>query len=467
MTKKISKLLLLLYILSFGLANSAENCRPEFQAPEIPMIISNNENSKNTVYVFYDGSLSMTGFTKSQPDETNLFRPINNDLQQISQSLGTETIYNTFGSRFETIDENRASIVTTEEFYKCTQSAQTCVARDKNNDLHKVLNGFSRDPDATYIIVTDLFLSTSEILGKNSIKIKKSLREIFKSGKSIGIFGFSSSYNGKISGIPTEGGLGSASYSDANKRPFYIIVIGSGENVNFVKIKLEKNQKLQNTINTDPEAYKFLWVTSNVILKNLNTNKEITEKNLINVNPESEGYKIEYDKNSLPIFRFKTSMGEKNIKFEFQKDKFIVPGSNGVAEYKIEEHLWSLRDPSCKKPNWGKATLKNLVEDDNTNKETLLLNFFFPDFKKSKIKWGYRYFILVNIYTQKNGTSSQDDYKDWNLTDDSAADYLQSKPNFFKTLNLMNLIEMFNDVANEEFKPTLVASLALDFDLDK
>ena len=208
-------------------------------------------------------------------------------------------------------------------------------------------------------------------------------------------------------------------------------------------------------------------LTSNVISKNLNTNKEITEKNLININPESEGYKIEYDKNNLPIFRFKTSMGEKNIRFKFENTKFIVPGSNGVAEYKIEEQLWSLRDPSCKKPKWGKATLKNLVEDDNTNKETLSLNFFFPNFKKSKIKWGYRYFILVNIYTQKNGTSSQDLYKDWNLTDDSAASYLQTDPKFFKTLNLMNLIEMINDVANDEFKPTLVASLALDFDLDK
>ena len=44
---------------------------------------------------------------------------------------------------------------------------------------------------------------------------------------------------------------------------------------------------------------------------------------------------------------------------------------------------------------------------------------------------------------------------------------MQSDPKFFKTLNLMNVIEMINDVANDEFKPTLVASLALDFDLDK
>ena len=31
----------------------------------------------------------------------------------------------------------------------------------------------------------------------------------------------------------------------------------------------------------------------------------------------------------------------------------------------------------------------------------------------------------------------------------------------------MNLVETINDVANEEFKPTLVASIALNFELEK
>jgi len=44
---------------------------------------------------------------------------------------------------------------------------------------------------------------------------------------------------------------------------------------------------------------------------------------------------------------------------------------------------------------------------------------------------------------------------------------MQSDPKFFKTLNLMTVIEMINDVANEEFKPTLVASIAMNFELEK
>ena len=177
--------------------------------PDIPLISEENENTKNKVYVWYDASLSMTGFTKSQSEGINLFGPLINELQRASQSLGTETSYNTFGSRFETIDEDRASLVTTAAFYTCTQSAQACASKDRINGINKVLNVAKKKIQTpTVIIVTDLFLSTSETLAKNAERIKSPLREIFNNGKSIGVFGISSSYNGKISGIPTEGGEG-------------------------------------------------------------------------------------------------------------------------------------------------------------------------------------------------------------------------------------------------------------------
>ena len=173
------------------------------------------------------------------------------------------------------------------------------------------------------------------------------------------------------------------------------------------------------------------------------------------------GNKFEY-KDNLPIYEFITS--KKNFELKFYNTDFIVPGSNGVAEYKIEEQLWSLRG-SCKKNNkWGKSKRENLVSHDpDVDDDTLTLNFF----EDTKLKWGYRWVILANVYTARNGSSSQDEFKDWDLTDSSAASHMQSDPKFFKTLNLMNVIEMINDVANEEFKPTLVASIAMNFELEK
>jgi len=463
---RMSKYIKYIYILIFffsTISNSYAACQPKFTLPQFPINNSSNEDLKNKVYVWYDASLSMSGFTKSQTDETNLYGPVINSLQKASQSLGTETSYNTFGSRFQTIDENRASLVTTQEFYKCTQSAQACAQKDRINGISKVLNVAKKNQDSTVIIVTDLFLSTSETLAKNAEKIKSPLREIFNNGQSVGVFGISSSFNGKISGIPTGDGLGYASYSKATKRPFYIIVIGSGENINFIREKLENNQKLQDKLAEDPDAYHFSMITSNVIQKNLNVEKQITENNLLNISPQSEGYKFKYQEN-LPIYQFITS--EKNFELEFNNSDFQVPGSNGVSDYKIDVDLWSSRETSCKdksKHKWAKSKRENLVGDEDITDEKLLINVF----EDTRLKWGYRWFALLNIYTKKNGSSSQDQFKTWDLNESDAASHLSSEPKIFKTLNLMNLIEMVNDVANEEFKPTLVASIALNFELEK
>ena len=459
---QFSKFTLIIIFFWSTIVNSYAACLPTgFKQPDIPINTSVNENLKDKVHVWYDASLSMSGFTKSQSEEVNLFGPILNSLQQASQSLGTETSYNTFGSRFQTIDENRASLVTTQEFYKCDQSAQACVKKDRINGLSKVLGVAKKNTDSTVIIVTDLFVSTSETLAKNAERIKKPLREIFNNGQSVGIFGVSSSYNGKISGIPTEDGLGYVTYSKATKRPFYIIVIGSGENINFIEDKLKKNQKLQDAIAENPDTYKFTMITSNVITENLNTNKKIETKNLTNISSQSEGYKFEY-KDNLPIYEFTTS--KKIFELKFDNSKFIVPGSNGVAEYKVEEQLWSLRGACKKNDKWGESKRKNLVNvNTEVTDDTLTLNFF----EDTKLKWGYRWFMLANVYTARNGSSTQDEFKDWDLTDSDAANHMQSDPKFFKTLNLMNIIEMIDDVANEEFKPTLVASVALNFELEK
>ena len=459
---KFNKLVLIFLFFLSTIVNSYAACLPsDFKQSNIPINTTTNESLKGKVHVFYDASLSMSGFTKSQPDEVNLYGTILNNLQQVSQSLGTETIYNTFGSRFETIDENRASLVTTQKFYTCTQSAQNCAVKDRISDLSKVLGFAKKKTDSTIIIVTDLFVSTSETLAKNAERLKKPLKEIFNKNQSIGIFGVSSAFNGKISGIPSETGIGYVSYSEATKRPFYIIVIGSGENINFVKAKIEKNQKLQDSIAEDPDTYKFTMITSNVVSKNLNVDKKILDKNLTNINAQSEGYKFQY-KDNLPIYEFVTS--KKNFELKFDNSDFIVPGSNGVSEYKIEQQLWSLRGSCKKNDKWGKSKRNNFVSHNpDVTDDTLTLNFF----ENKGLTWGLRWFTFINVYTARNGSSSQDEFKNWDLTDSSAAGHLKSQPKFFKTLNLMTIIEMFNDIANEEFKPTLVASIALNFELEK
>ena len=53
------------------------------------------------------------------------------------------------------------------------------------------------------------------------------------------------------------------------------------------------------------------------------------------------------------------------------------------------------------------------------------------------------------------------------VRDAEAEEFKDGNPVEFKTLNLTKIIKILNSVANDEFQPTLIASLALNFNLLK
>ena len=77
------------------------------------------------------------------------------------------------------------------------------------------------------------------------------------------------------------------------------------------------------------------------------------------------------------------------------------------------------------------------------------------------------YFYLLEIYANKPGSASEDIFEEWSVRDSEAEAFKDGNPVEFKTLNLTKILKILNSVANDEFKPTLIASLALDFDLTK
>ena len=84
-----------------------------------------------------------------------------------------------------------------------------------------------------------------------------------------------------------------------------------------------------------------------------------------------------------------------------------------------------------------------------------------------KIYWGRRYFYMMNIYAEKPGNASEETFKEWSIRDSDAEDFTAGNPVEFKTLNLTKIMKILNSVANDEFKPTLIASVALNFNLLK
>ena len=75
MKKIFTQISIILVTLLITSVNSAEKCEPEFKINK-STLTQNNENSlseKGEVFVFFDQSKTMQGFTIDQPGQENLF----------------------------------------------------------------------------------------------------------------------------------------------------------------------------------------------------------------------------------------------------------------------------------------------------------------------------------------------------------------------------------------------------------
>ena len=445
-------------IFSFFLssANAKELCQRDLNLATYSDEGAETSSDKNPVFVYFDGSLSMQGYTKDQPGQKNLYRDVIDDLQQISENVGNKTFYHKFGSKVEPIKENEIAKATKPGFYICSDSQAKC--NNQETRLELPFKAAKANKDATYVIVTDLFLSSKQLVGSTLSSLTKPLKSILKDGKSIGIVGVMSSFNGNIYDIPKKDG-GTFKYSEAKKRPFYIIIIGDQKNINQIKKNLEE----QHFIDAE-DQYKFALITSSPVLQNLNKNKVITEDNIARIS-NSENFKFEYTDNNLPVYKLDTN-NKKKIKFKISMKEIIVPGSAGIGEYSLKENLWSSKKTKCKEiDDWRKTKYKDISALE-TDENDLKINMFKGVPLKSLFR-GMRHFYTVSIYANKPGNLSEEKFNEWSIRDSDAEDFTDQSPVEFKTLNLTKIIKILSSVANDTFEPTLIANIALNINLLK
>ena len=164
--------------MSFSTVQSGELCPPGFPQPEFQSksTTQKQNGNKNPVFVYFDGSLSMKGFVVDQPGQKNLYRSIIDDLQQIAENVGAKTYYHKFGNEVHAIKGTEAAKATRESFYECDKSVAEC--DNQHTAIQLPFKDAKAKTDATYIIVTDLFLESKQLVGSTRDALTKPLKSI-------------------------------------------------------------------------------------------------------------------------------------------------------------------------------------------------------------------------------------------------------------------------------------------------
>lgn len=459
MKKIFTQISIILITLLITSVHGAEKCEPEFEINK-STLTQNNENSssdKGEVFVFFDQSKTMQGFTIDQPGQENLYVNIVDDIQQISENIGSDIIYQNFGTEINPMEDRDVSKVKTKKFYECSGSSVAC--DNQSSKIQEIFKIAEEIPEATHIVVTHLALQDRQLVGSESKQIRGPLTSILKQGKSIGIIGIMNSFNGKIDNIPTKDGE-YTEYLDAETRPFYILVIGNQDNINLIKDEI-----VENHFSSSKENFKYALITSNPILQNLNVNKLIEENNMPAKLARAENFSFDYLEDYLPIYKFSGDKKTK-LKFKIQNDQIVVPGSTGVSEFSISEKVWTTNKVKCKDiKNWNEAKfgeISTIIQGENE-----LTVDLFKTKPLKKLFRGLRYFYKVDIYAEKPGKSSEREFAEWSVKSSKIEELKETNPISFKTLNLEKFVSILNAVSGDTFKKTLIASFAVNFEVTK
>ncbi len=446
--------LVVLFLLIFISPSYADFCKP----PNYTKVSTNSlknkvTNSKKNVFVFFDGSQSMDGYVKNQPGEKNIFIDLIDDLTQIAEIAGP-TKYHRFGKGITPIDENQVVKVTKPTFYNCQVAASDCALDNQETRLDLVFKAAQKEKDSTVIVITDLFVSSKHLVGSRRATLVRPLKDILQNGKSIGLLGVMSSFKGTIYDIPKKDGT-EATYSGAKRRPFYILIIGNDREIVDIKNKIIK----QTLVDYDEKNYKFSIITSNLISYNLN-NQKFFNNNTFSILQNTDVKVANYS--NLPTYNFSISRKKKRLTFDVPLSKFLIQDSNGISEYKIIENIWSTKN--CNK-SWSK--FKEIQYSDvSASNENLSVKIFGTK-NLDKMFYGRQYFVQVSVIANKIGNNNENVFLEWDIEEQAIEDFKNTEPADFKTLNLKKILRVLNSVAEEEFKPTLIAALNLQFDLEK
>ena len=241
-----------------------------------------NNNSQNNflkaehAYVFFDNYLNMQGFVNkdnSNSSEINYnYLELINKLPLAISTISKKQSFQSFSKTIKTIGTENVTNTTQTSFYECNEPGKECIKN--KSKISKILNVMSKegsDEANLYILVTDLVLPLDQLITEEKKKIDSSFKQALDVGKSIGIFGIKSKFNGDIWGLPD-----GKKYEQAKERPFFVIMIGDQE----VILKLKKILEADLFNEIKEEDYHFSLFTNDLIANPITSNN-FSKKNFI------------------------------------------------------------------------------------------------------------------------------------------------------------------------------------------
>ncbi len=422
--------------------------------------------SGGQVNVFFDGSGSMIGYIREpkQPRLERAYTELVRGLPFQLQRVGTEVRYHRFARTIRPLNPQELSGISQPSFYQCPPGTQGC--DNQESRIASVLSTVNSAADGTlFVIVTDLFLTETELTASGAAALQLPLAQILESGKAIAIIGVRSSFNGVIFDLPSGG-----RYANASQRPFYVILVGPIERVLRLQGLLDNetfgaiDAADKNSIVFSRDLFKTPLVGSKWPERAFKTSKGVRERPIIPLGNVAEPIRFQQ-------FQFDRNFEPPEAEIDLSQNS--IPLSPQPKRYRARSQIWMYNDKArrCEDAWLSASSSDNLVAIESVHSGTLKLQLLSDPSAKAELLRGRRYIADIEI-TAEDVDFSTDSHKwlrDWSFEPADEAKLIAQSPAIFPTLNLWRLARMMGAVLSDSFqqKKQVVARFATGFQIDR
>ena len=413
------------------------------------------------VNILIDGSGSMAGYF-STPESGNHYRDLLRQLRDDLRDLWGDALdvqFSRFGRKITVLERSEEIQMTTRDFYtrKCS-SAQHGGCDVEQSVIGKALAAAEAAPnDDLTLVITDLFLTDDDLLAGGVSSLKEPLYRVLEhGGRSVGLLGFETPFQGPIYDLPNQPVYlhkPTSVTAPPTTRPVFILMIGRSRHVlafhkglhgPFLADLGEKQQRFA-FYNADwaGEPQSLTWTEG---------------KGIRNTNGADPVARAEY---RVPV------RGYEPLAAKLTQESFQAAYGTSFDHFTTREHLWTEHGRagcSAREPFSGIGALTTV----EAGTEGMLLKAFVEPRQIQHLPSPYLYSLEIDVIADAaRSAQPEHDPAEWNLEPGDVPRLVHSHPAFFPALNLAALTHFLDARARESFKPLVVAHATVTFQVEK
>lgn len=380
----------------------------------------------------------MVGYLRGATAE---IRPVQDLVASLPFVTGAPPRYFVFGRTVRPLPAAEAVSLSTEAPYSCAPGQTPC--DNQESRLDAVLRAVQASPkDRVSVVLTDMWLSNSEMAASGPVALATPLAEMFGQGRSVGLIGLRAPYRGTIYDLPD-----GSTYNGATARPLFLLVIGPVEAVEAFQQRLA--QSGGGAFGADRTSYSLFTAVPTRLsapaahpLKVTN-GAALREQVVLPVGATPPVQQLRLERVAVQ----KTRMGSPTAGtgqgvFTADLRTAVRPGAVWTGPISESVQVWRLKSPKtpCKPGAWTPfGTLEGAWSRSAAGSGTESWRFTLdPVSASARLPPGRQYLIAGSLKRAglQSPNPANDWLRQWSFNASSAPRVVASRPAFFPTLNL-------------------------------